>query len=452
MRGIRLRSTILVTLTLAVALVIGGVVLTAVLRNRLTENLDTTLSAAASDRAAALEQGADPAALTSTQLQETLIWIGTADGTTLASGGRATGAAPVDGLSEADVGTTRTRVLEYNETEDGTAEINAEEVRLAIGAVGTADSGLVYVVVASELDSIDGPVGSVVRLLVLGSPVLLALVAGLTWVTADRALRPVELIRTSAEAVRSHRDGAVIDVPSTGDEIERLATTVNQMLTRLARSDRRQRQFVGDASHELKSPLANLRIDVETGAGAGEQKARHLGQIDRLTAIVDDLLALASHDEDQPIRRDLVDLDDVVFDVIEALDTDQRRMIDFDAVTPTRVTGDAPQLRRLVRNLVDNAARHAVTQVAVSLSSISTQATLHVDDDGPGVPAAARETIFERFTRSDSARDRHAGGTGLGLAIVSQIAEGHNGTVTVGDSPLGGARFTVTLRNRDPRP
>ena len=445
MRGIRLRSTVFVTLTLAVALLIGGVVITTELRSRLTENLDTTLSAAASDRAAALDRGADPSALVSTELHETLVWIGRGDGTTLASAGRTMDTEPIVGLTADDLGTTSTRTVQYSELDDGVPRIGRDELRLAVSGSAGTDTDLVFVVVASETETIDGPVNDVIRLLLFGAPLLLVLVGGLTWFTADRALRPVELIRTSAENVRHHRDGQAISVPATGDEIERLAVTVNEMVARLADADARQRQFVGDASHELKSPLANLRIDIETGETTDEQRTRYLGQIDRLTDIVNDLLVLAAHDEGQPLRRRPVDLDDVVFDALTAAGRDHHCRIDIDHVSPTRLAGDAAQLRRLVRNLLDNATRHARSQVAVSLSSTTSEATLHVDDDGAGVAPPARATIFERFARSDSARDRSGGGTGLGLAIVKRTAERHGGTVTVGDSPLGGARFTVTL-------
>ncbi len=443
MRGIRFRATALVALVLAAALIGGGVLITSVLRDRLTQNLDTTIAAAADGRASLLADGADPATLTDTQLREALIWIGSPAGEVVASGGRVTTQEAPGGVAPG----TRTVTATFQEQHGNVFEVEKERLRVHVVEAMSPQFGALVVIVGSEVEVVDGPVADVARILLFGSPLLLITVAGFTWITADRALRPVENIRADAEQISTHASGAQLDVPTTGDEIEGLARTVNDMLDRLASQDARQREFVGDASHELKSPLANLRIDIETAADSADanSRLRQLGQIDRLTAIVDDLLALARHDENQPVRRDPVDLDDVVFDALSAAAPGHDRRIDIDGVSPTRVSGDEAQLRRLVRNLVDNATRHAAGRVAISLHGSEGEAVLHVDDDGPGVPADLREHVFERFARSDGARARDDGGTGLGLAIVRRVAERHGGEVTIDDAPLGGARFTVTL-------
>jgi len=442
MRGIRFRATALVTTVLAVALLVGGLIITSVLRGRLTDNLDITLADAADGRAALLAEGADPSTLTATQLSEALIWIGREDGETIATGGRIV----VDGAPAGTTEGTRTVTATFLEQHGSVLETETDRLRIHVTRVDSPGDGTLVVMVGSEFEVIDQPVRDVSGILLLGSPILLLVVGGLTWITADRALRPVGNIRADAEQIRTHHPGSKIDVPNSGDEIEAMATTVNEMLGRLAESDAKQREFVGDASHELKSPLANLRIDIETSTAIdAETRARHLRQIDRLAAIVDDLLALARHDEHQTVRQDPVDLDDAVFDALAAVAPGHQRRIDIDAVTPTRVTGDANQLRRLVRNLVDNATRYAAEEVAITLVTSGGRATLHVDDDGPGVPPEAREHIFERFARVDAARGRDDGGTGLGLAIVHRVAERHGGHVSVSESPLGGARFTVDL-------
>ena len=436
MRGIRLRATLFVTMTLAVALLVGGLITTSVLRGRLTHNLDVTLVAAAEDRATLLADGADPATLTDSRLREALVWIGTPAGETVAAGGRILVDQPLGGTALG----TRTVTAEFTEQYDDGLETEREGLRVHLTAATTAAGDPLIVLVGTEVEVVDRSVNEVVGILLLGSPFL-----GLTWVTADRALRPVGSIRTDAELISSHASGATIEIPNTGDEIEALAQTVNEMLSRLAGADARQREFVGDASHELKSPLANLRIDVETSGRDVDTTSRQLGQIDRLTAIVDDLLALARNDEGQPVRTDPVDLDDAVFDALAAAAPGHDCRIDIDAVTPTRVAGDGAQLRRLVRNLIDNATRHAESVVAITLAANGEGAVLHVDDDGPGVPQEDRERIFERFARLDAARGRHAGGTGLGLAIVAQVAHRHGGEAVASTSPLGGARFTVHL-------
>ena len=442
-RGIRFRATALVTVLLAAALLVGSLAITSVLRQRLEENLDSTLLAAASDRATLLADRADPGTLTDSRLEESLIWIGTADGEQIAHGGRFLPLEGIPGLRLEIVGTVQTIDVLFEEQyeDDATVEIETEPLRLAIDAVVDGDR-TVYVVVGAEIEVIDQPVGVVWRVLAVLAPALLILVAGFTWVTADRALRPVEAIRRGAGSISDHRSVAAVTVPDTGDEIERLAVTINEMLERLAAADERQRRFIGDASHELKSPLANLRMEIETG---GADRARHLVQIDRLTAMVDDLLVLSVLDSDRPLRHDRVDLDDIVFDVLASRPRPDGLTIDIDRVTPTRVIGDGGQLRRLVRNLVDNAHRHAISRVAVALTTSAGIARLVVDDDGPGIESEAVGVIFERFGRVGSSRAREEGGTGLGLAIAARIVEGHGGTIDVGRSEQGGARFTVEL-------
>ena len=441
MRGIRFRATAFVSIVLGLALLGGGAILATVLRSQLIDNLDATLVAAADGRATLIAADADPSTLTDTRLEESTVWIGTADGATLATGGRkVVGDAPTT-----QIGTLTHEVAFEESHDDGQVEIEREELRLHVVAATSPTHGDVLVIVGSELEVVDRPVKKVITVLLIGSPILILIVGVLTWVTADRALRPVGRIRSDAARISAHHDDATIDVPTTGDEIEALAQTVNDMLERLAENDQRQRQFVGDASHELKSPLANLRIDIETGGGDPETTARHLSQIDRLAALVDDLLALARHDEGQVARSDSVDLDDLVFDALGAAAPRHDHRVVIDDVEPTRVIGDPAQLRGLVRNLIDNAIRHAEHQIALTLSRDGSSVVLHVDDDGAGVPPADREQIFERFARTDDARDRHAGGTGLGLAIVRRVADAHGGDVEVTDSPLGGARFTVSF-------
>ena len=451
-RGIRFRATALVTLILAVALVVGSLTIASVLRQRLLENLDSTLLSAASDRAVLLADRADPETLTDSRLEESLIWIGTADGEQLAQGGRFIPLEGIPGLSLDVVGTVQTIDVLFEEVYDDAGgeenEIETEPLRLAIDAVVDGDQ-TIYVVVGAETEVIDQPVQDVLLVEAIIGPALLALVAALTWVTADRALRPVEAIRSSAASIRDHREAAAVDVPDTGDEIERLATTINEMLHRLAAADERQRQFIGDASHELKSPLANLRMEIETG---GTDREQHLAQIDRLTALVDDLLVLSVLDSDRPLRSDRVDLDDVVFDVLGTSARPDGLAIDIDGVTPTRIVGDAGQLRRLVRNLVENANRHAESRVAVALTTEAGRAVLHVDDDGAGLDPDAAEIIFERFGTLSSSRAREEGGTGLGLAIAARIVEGHRGEINVSRSDLGGARFSVDLPIDAPPP
>jgi signal transduction histidine kinase len=227
-------------------------------------------------------------------------------------------------------------------------------------------------------------------------------------------------------------------------------------LGRLEESQSRQRRFVADASHELRSPLAIIRQHAEVALAHPERTdtaklARTVLTEDiRMQRLVEDLLLLARADERTgPVRRAPVDLDDVVFEVAAALRQSSALRVDTTAVSAGRVSGDQAQLQRMVQNLAENAARHARATVGFMLrEDPAGTTTLCVEDDGAGIAEADRQRIFERFVRLDGARARDAGGSGLGLAIVAEIVTAHGGTITVGTSPLGGARFEVLL----PRP
>jgi signal transduction histidine kinase len=237
--------------------------------------------------------------------------------------------------------------------------------------------------------------------------------------------------------------------PRTGDEISRLANTMNAMLDRLEASAARQRQFVSDASHELRSPIAAMRAELEVALRSGDganwpQVAEGvLEEEQRLEALVADLLLLASVDEQQALA------DDEPIDVGElAVDEAARsRRIAVVVVSADRayVEGRAAQLTRAIGNLLDNATRFAHRTVEMSVIADADMVRVIVDDDGPGIPAHERTRVFERFARLDHARARGAGGAGLGLALVKGIVERHRGTVRIDDAPMGGARLVLEL-------
>jgi signal transduction histidine kinase len=230
------------------------------------------------------------------------------------------------------------------------------------------------------------------------------------------------------------------------------------MLDRLERSADLQQQFVADASHELRSPLASIRQTAEVARahpGAlpeGELAAAVLEESLRMQRLVEQLLLLTRADEGQVLRspRD-VDLDDLV--LAEARRVARSGLtVESSAVQAGRVRGDETSLGQVVRNLVDNAARHARSNMALGVREVGGEVEVVVEDDGPGVPEDERERVFERFVRLDDARARDAGGSGLGLAIVAEIVHVHGGSVSVSASPLGGARFVVRLPAQDPGP
>lgn len=291
---------------------------------------------------------------------------------------------------------------------------------------------------------------TVAALLAVAVVAVVALVAAITWWVVGRALRPVERIRAEVDDISADRLDRRVAVPASGDEIAALAGTMNRMLDRLDAAAAAQRRFVSDASHELRSPLATIRQHAELAqlhpaatsiddlAGVVHDEGL------RMQELVDALLLLTRLDESPVIHQEAVDLDDLAFAEITRLRAGGA-VVDGSGIHAARVRGDVRLLGRLVRNLADNAARHARSAVAIGVLERDGQVLLTVDDDGPGVPAAERERVFERFVRLDEARARDAGGSGLGLAIVRAIAEAEGGSVGVEDSPLGGARFSVVL-------
>ena len=274
-----------------------------------------------------------------------------------------------------------------------------------------------------------------------------------TWIVVGRTLAPVEAIRNEVQTISGDQLGRRVPVPPANDEIAHLATTMNVMLGRLEEGRDRQRRLVSDASHELRSPITAIRQHVEVAIAHpettdGEELAEVVLAEDlRLQRMVEDLLLLTRIDEGTlALRRSQVDLDDIVLaeaSRLRAASTDVR--IDTRGVSAGRVLGDATHLDRLVRNLMDNAVRHAHSSVALSLCDVDRWVLLTVDDDGAGIPSRDRDRIFERFERLQESRDRNSGGTGLGLSIVREIVHAHQGTVTATDSPTGGARFEVRL-------
>jgi signal transduction histidine kinase len=307
------------------------------------------------------------------------------------------------------------------------------------------------VIVAVSLEDVDDATEALTGPLAVGLPLLLVIVGVTTWLVASRALRPVERIRREVELITGTSLDRRVFEPLSGDEIERLARTMNQMLSRLQESRDRQQQFISDASHELRSPLASLRqaaevVHAHPGAmREGELAETVLAESVRMQLLVDQLLLLTRNGEGRAhIPRGDVDVDDLVL-------TEAQRVagtglaVDTSGVAASRVHGDAIALGQVVRNLVDNAARHAHSQLRVSVTPEPGRVVLVVEDDGPGIPVSDRQRVFERFVRLDEARARDIGGSGLGLAIVREVVAGHGGSVGVEDSPLGGARFVVQL-------
>jgi len=279
---------------------------------------------------------------------------------------------------------------------------------------------------------------------------LATILGALTAFAVSQALRPVERMRHQVESVVASQPAPTIEVPPGRDELAKLAETMNRVLERLRVANADRRAFVADAGHELRSPLATIRVLLDRLAEdrpseeRREVAVRASDEVDRLAALVEDLLALAAADEGaMTLRVTDVDLDDVVLAEVNVVRF--RGAAVAVSLQPIRVQGDESRLGRVVRNLLENAERHTHGRIRVGLEAEADTAVLTVDNDGPPIALEDRERVFKRFVRLDDSRTRDTGGTGLGLAIVADIVGAHGGTVTAGEAPDGWCRFSVSL-------
>lgn len=332
------------------------------------------------------------------------------------------------------------------------------EHRAALAAVRTTGpEGPVTVIVAQSLDGADTRTSQAVELssaIGAGSLVMVAVVA---WLAVGRTLRRVEILRAQVSDVTASGDLARrVPVPGK-DELTRLGATLNDLLAALERSGERQRRFIADAAHELRTPIAGLSAGIEVAA-RHPHVARDddwLGELGeghrRLARLVQDLLVLAGLDEHAPRRHHPVQLAGLVIDAARRR-TPAGVRLSHGPVEQAVVLGDETQLQRVIANVLDNALRHARSQVRIALTTSDGHAVFSVADDGPGIAPADRERVWERFTRLDDGRSRPDGGSGLGLALVKELVETHGGTASITDTGQGpGALFLVQipLRPRD---
>ncbi|WP_262704256.1 MULTISPECIES: sensor histidine kinase [Streptomyces] len=307
-----------------------------------------------------------------------------------------------------------------------------------------------YVVVLP--DTAEEIAGTTDDLLLRAGLVGLVLIAAIAYFTVRIALRPVEAIRVLTASVTASDPRERVTVPATGHEITALATTINSTLQRLDNAAAQQRRFVADAAHELRSPLTTLLASLEVALAYPERTdwpaaaTTAARQTRRLQALAEDLLLLARLDTRIPTTDpETVDLTALASRLTEQYPLTERPLtLTCDSTTPAHVHGNPDEYERLLRNLIDNAARHAAHRIQITVRNQNAWVVLTVHDDGPGVPAEDAERIFERFVRLDDARSRDHGGTGLGLAIARDLAHRHRGTLTLAPRTLG-ACFQLRL-------
>jgi signal transduction histidine kinase len=301
----------------------------------------------------------------------------------------------------------------------------------------------VHVLVARSTADVSQGVHLLRVTLLIAFPLLVALLAAVSWRVLGAALSPVEALRTGAEEITGGARPGRLPVPHSNDEIHRLAVTLNGMLHRLDAARARQRAFVADAAHELRSPLTNMRTELEVAQRLPESTDWPaladdlLTDVDRLARLVSDLLLLARAD-DAATRPAQTTTEEVELGQLLAEVAGRYPAVAYQRpAAPLRTVGERDALGRVVANLLDNATRHAADRVVLSVAADGAYQRIEVVDDGPGIPAADRERVFHRFTRLDDARARDAGGSGLGLAIVRELVRRHGGTATLGDARPG---------------
>ncbi|MFD7512091.1 sensor histidine kinase [Streptomyces sp. NPDC059853] len=484
MASVRAKAATGATVVVAVALVAAAVLMLVALRSQLTEQVDLRAEVTARDVAGQLATGTEFGDLDLDGSSGPVQVLDADDDRLLAvtSGleaisGTESGAVRVADPSSADPGRPGDPPRDPDDDDDdddddedarrlGPGEVD-EDIDFVTGEATVAGASAAYrfavvevttpagvetvVFAGAPLDVEQAAVDSVRTSMLIGIPVLLAVVAAVTWLVTRRALRPVEGIRREMAAITHSADlSRRVPEPATHDEVGRLAITTNETLAALEASVERQRRFVADASHELRSPIASLRTQLEVGQAHPDllDLPGAVHDTVRLQELAADLLLLARLDAgEQPVAGRRVDLTALVREELAAREplvagAGLTVRAELDGVT---VAGSKGQLARVVGNLCDNALRHAVATVRVSLRSEDGQAVLEVADDGTGVPADQRERIFERFVRLDDARSRDAGGAGLGLAIARDVALRHHGALTVRDAPGGGALFRLVL-------
>jgi signal transduction histidine kinase len=433
--SIRFRITALAALAVTLVLVAAGFALVRFQRAALTASIDQSLTQRADDLAALIEEATGPITFASTTQEGFAQLVGT-DGQVLAASPNLEGVASLASVPPGQSGDLLATVR--------VAPVDDDQFRVLTRTL----AGGRILTVGTTSDIVGEGTAALTGGFAVAIPILVMALGSLVWWLVGKTLRPVDAIRGEVAVITATDLHRRVPNPGTGDEIADLATTMNAMLERLDREVERQRRFVADASHELRTPLTRLRAAMEVEREAGANPGAVDGFLHdtlEMQQLIDDMLYLARADEGQaPPTRVPLDLDDVVLREAARAAAESGKAIDTSAVSGAHVLGDRIQLARVVRNLLDNATRHATTSVTLSLGEFDGIAILLVGDDGPGVDPDHRDRIFDRFTKLDEARAA-GNGTGLGLAIARDIAARHDGTLTLLASVGRGATFQLSI-------
>jgi heavy metal sensor kinase len=452
---IRLRLTLVFGLAMAVLLVAGGTFLYQRLAAELRSATDASLRSQADVLVSGIGQGE-------------------------MAFGDTTGAAIQEGQPFAQILTRDGRIVESNEPLAHTPLLGPVEARAANApsflqreVPGVEGTSLLYavpvangtrhlvVVVGASLSNRQEILARFLLLLVIGGPLGLLVASGIAWLIAGAALRPVESMREEASAISVSDRGRRLPVPSTGDEIARLGVTLNSMLDRLQQAFDRERRFVDDASHELRTPIAILRAELDLVLSRSrtpheiEAALRSaIEEADRLSALANNLLVYSRADgahvplDRRPLRVDALVAEICTTFCSRADAADIAMTVDAPELTAWL---DEARLRQALTNVIDNALRHtpAGGRIRIAVRSEGDEVRVTVEDTGTGFDTDLVPGAFEPFSRGTAERASAEPGAGLGLAIVQAVAEAHGGRAVAENRTDGGARLTLILRARD---
>ncbi len=439
--SLRTRATALAALLFAVVLVGGSLTLLRTLEAQLTANRDDLSRSRVRDLADQAAAGRLPDLLRNVD-DDSVAQVFDRDGRVVSASPNIQGQPPIVAPATVAEGDART----IRAPDD--AELETYRVWVLGGA---GPEGDLTIVEGSSLESVREATATLRRTLVVGTPLALVVLCLVVWLVLGRALARLDRIRAEVDAIGHDELDRRLPRDGRSDEVGRLVTTMNRMLDRVDDSVQRQRRFVADVSHDLQGPLTAQRVSLELALSSEDVVDREqlrddvLGATAQMERLVGDLLVLIAADEHAEARAVPVDADEIVLEEalrpVGAADI----TIDTSRVSAGPVRADPGELRRIVRNLLDNAVRHADSQVELSVHVSHGRVHVEVADDGPGVPETERALIFDRFHRGDPARTRGTAGTGLGLAIARSLAHRAGGTLELVDDGGPGARFRLSL-------
>ena len=441
--GISARSAATSAVVVLVAFAFAGAAFDLILYRTLLAGVDDATAGRARTIVDALHSGSPDAldsALLATTQRVVAIQLIAPDGTVVKRAGSAP-ATPLIPINEFDFN------LRRGMPDDAVAD---DDMRVS-GQKVNARSGQYTVLVGGGSEAVEAIVRTVALLVAGTAPIITGVAATATYRLVRRSLQSVDAIRSRVAEISTSDLAERVPVPTSRDEISALAVTMNEMLARLEAGHQAQQRFLSDASHELRSPLSTIISGLEVAEAHPELLDAELAvdtllpEAHRMRVLIEDLLLLARADEQSVVmRKEEVALDELA--EVEAARVRREAGCTVHAdICPSRLTADPAGMSRMIRNLVDNAVRHANSLIVIEVSSRDRTAILSISDDGPGIAPAERTRVFERFVRLDSDRSRSSGGAGLGLAIVAEVVAAHGGTVSIDDRPGGGTKVTVAL-------